>query len=382
MVYWMRSCRPDFINDQIICLDRVIDEALQHILGVPVYKESRSIIHLPLSLGGLGIPIASATKEAAFVSSVGASWHLQPIETPRMGYTEAVFNLAAKGTEVPPLVTRSQNSPTVSPHSYTAKEFRQSEFMKSSNGKLLESLQMNVDAKLRVILEGRACKGSSYWLTTTPNRWSNSELDPSSFRALLKYSVGLPIMSEDQPCPDCGKMQDKFGHHALSCKVASGKIDRHNSIVLGLSALLKKASINHRVESMNPMNNTRQRPGDLYMPEFDPYGEAFFDVSVISICAESYYKKASKGQLEGSKIRYDEKMRKYPELQNRFKPLVIESTGGWHAYSFGYLRKMAEHIAARTNKMAKDALNELLTSASVRLQRHQGTMLVRRCLGM
>ena len=118
------------------------------------------------------------------------------------------------------------------------------------------------------------------------------------------------------------------------------------------------------------------------MPEFDVYGDAFFDVSVISICANSYVSRAAKGQLEGSKIRYVQKMAKYPDLGTRFKPLVIESTGGWHPYSFDYLKTLADHIAAKTNKTARDALNGLLTTSAFCLQRHQGTMLVRRCLGL
>jgi hypothetical protein len=40
--------------------------------------------------------------------------------------------------------------------------------------------------------------------------------------------------------------------------------------------------------------------------------------------------KASKGLLKGADIRYVEKMKKYPDLGPRFKPLVIESSGGWH----------------------------------------------------
>jgi hypothetical protein len=28
-------------------------------------------------------------------------------------------------------------------------------------------------------------------------------------------------------------------------------------------------------------------------------------------------------------------MKKYPDLGALFKPSVLESTGGWHAYSFG-----------------------------------------------
>jgi hypothetical protein len=90
----------------------------------------------------------------------------------------------------------------------------------------------------------------------------------------------------------------------MTCKVASGAIDKHNSIVNAIFTNLKKARITCDMEVKNPMNNTNQRPGDIYMPEFDVHGDAFFDVSVINCCAESYFKRSSKGQLEGSGIRY------------------------------------------------------------------------------
>ena len=47
------------------------------------------------------------------------------------------------------------------------------------------------------------------------------------------------------------------------------------------------------------------------MPEFDSLGDAFFDISVISIGADSYYKRAAKNQLAGSDIRYQQKISKY-----------------------------------------------------------------------
>jgi hypothetical protein len=41
-----------------------------------------------------------------------------------------------------------------------------------------------------------------------------------------------------------------------------------------------------------------------------------------------------------------------------------------------YLKLLADHIATRTDKSTKTALNRLLTATSFALQRNQGTMLV------
>jgi hypothetical protein len=83
-----------------------------------------------------------------------------------------------------------------------------------------------------------------------------------------------------------------------------------------------------------------------------------------------------------SKTEIKKIVKKYPDLGPRFKPLVIESSGGWHNYSIDYLKTMAAHISSRTNKHTTIVLGNLLRACSFALQLHQGTMLVCRCLGL
>ena len=62
-----------------------------------------------------------------------------------------------------------------------------------------------------IILNGRTCKGSSYWLTSPPDLRSRSIVDAAPFRLLQKYSIGMPLIDGPHPlkCPDCGSLQDK-----------------------------------------------------------------------------------------------------------------------------------------------------------------------------
>jgi hypothetical protein len=379
LIHWLRTCVPAVIIDEIVAFDELIDFSLQHILGTPAYGKDRLALHLPLSLGGIGIPIVSVVADSAFVSSVGASWSLQPNLHPREGFSTTCDMLSKFGVDVPVLSQKS--SPALSPLLPNPKEFVQRDLLQTINDNILSSLVATSDVRTNVIREGRSCKGASYWLTSPPSFSFGSVIEPSAFRLLLKYSCGLPLFSDERKCPDCGKFQDNFGHHALSCKKNTGAIEKHNSIVNSIFLQMKAAGISCCSEAFNPMKDCSQRPGDIYMPEFDVRGDAFFDVSVVSIGADSYYARAAKGKLAGSEIRYQAKKSKYPDLGSRFKPLILESTGGWHPYSFGYLKTLSEHIASRTNKSAKDALNSILSAASFCLQRHQGAMLVRRCLG-
>ncbi len=63
---------------------------------------------------------------------------------------------------------------------------------------------------------------------------------------------------------------------------------------------MNAAGISCCSEDFNPMKDCSQRPGDICMPV---RGDAFFDASVISIGADSYYARAAKCKLADSEIR-------------------------------------------------------------------------------
>ena len=129
------------------------------------------------------------------------------------------------------------------------------------------------------------------------------------------------------------------------------------------------------------MADNRQRPGDIHIPDFDVYGEAYLDVSIINILAPSHLSRAASAPLAGSQIRFDEKMRKYQALGANFKPLILECTGGWHRFSMDYLKTIANRVSSYSFKTPTQVLDNMLTAIYFRLQRHQGAMLIRRCLG-
>jgi hypothetical protein len=57
-------------------------------------------------------------------------------------------------------------------------------------------------------------------------------------------------------------------------------------------------------------------------------------------------------------------MKKFPDLGPRFKPLVVESTGGWHRYSMDVLKIIAGLIASRCTTKVSDVLNNVLKGCS------------------
>jgi hypothetical protein len=50
---------------------------------------------------------------------------------------------------------------------------------------------------------------------------------------------------------------------------------------------MKNSGMSCSYEAKTLNNPTRQRPGDIFVPEFDNYGDAYFDISVINITCKS-----------------------------------------------------------------------------------------------
>jgi hypothetical protein len=95
-----------------------------------------------------------------------------------------------------------------------------------------------------------------------------------------------------------------YGDHAVTCRTGCGVIDKHNSIVKCLVTKIKSVAMTCSFEAKNLNNPSRQCPGDIFIPKFDRYGDAYLDVSVIIISVKSFLLKSSKGLLCGANVRY------------------------------------------------------------------------------
>ena len=255
--------------------------------------------------------------------------------------------------------------------------------MKSYNEDLKVILIEEDNVRLKTLIEGRTAKGaSSCLLGAMPNIFTKSKFDKASFQMMIKYSLGVSIVKKSHACPDCGVIMDKFGEHAMTCRVSSARIAKHNCLVDIIANTVKNCGITTSANKHFMPSDNREMPGVIFISDFDLLGDAYFDVSVINILCPSYLQKSSKGALCGSDIRYEEKKKKYPALGGQLKPLIVECTGGWNSFSFKYLKMIAELVASRKNQSVKKIMKTLLSSLSVSLQRQQGAMLVRRCLSL
>jgi hypothetical protein len=77
-------------------------------------------------------------------------------------------------------------------------------------------------------------------------------MDPELYRTSIARRLRLQIFEEDQWCPRCGQIMDRFGDHALVCPFNGNRTVRHNrfrNIVYEESLLAAMNTTNKRLTS-------------------------------------------------------------------------------------------------------------------------------------
>jgi hypothetical protein len=120
-------------------------------------------------------------------------------------------------------------------------------------------------------------KGTSSWMTVTPNEGLGLKLDGRDYRLLLKWWLGCAVVPHQKSlCPCCETPMDPFGDHLVSCKNNS-PAQRHNALRDALTDALKA----HGVSVMKEVAiGGSRRPADVGLPNFDARGPTAVDIVV------------------------------------------------------------------------------------------------------
>ena len=88
-------------------------------------------------------------------------------------------------------------------------------------------------------------------------------------------------------CGFCDKVMDSKSSHDLDCK-KNGVIRRHDAIRDCLGSICKAACIGVQTEQSGLSEKTRERPADIFIPNWKEGKDAWVDVAVInSSCASN-----------------------------------------------------------------------------------------------
>ena len=85
-----------------------------------------------------------------------------------------------------------------------------------------------------------------------------------NFRTAVAYRLGLPMLSEEIPCPLCEQPINIYGDHATCCTKSGDLIMRHNSIRNLVNSIASDALLSPVLEKKGILGDTNgRRPGDV-----------------------------------------------------------------------------------------------------------------------
>lgn len=382
LVHAMRTMNPSAVKAALQTADHHITAALEHVVGDTLSLAARAQAALPVSSGGLGVRQATATAEAAYLSSwvstrslVSRMLGLQP---------DAVGPiLAAVPVAIAKLNERTgagQQQPWTA-NLLLEQQPTQHQLLAAGDQNAFARLLQNgsQDDKARLLSVSNCQAGA--WLMAVP-RW-NLKMAQLEHIIACKLRLGMPCYAPDMySCLVCGALSDPLGNHSLSCATTSDRMHRHKSQCDCLVASATSAAKGVVLERKGLIPGTQERPGDVSIAGWTRGRTGVFDCTVVSPVVLSVVAHAAVTQGYAAEQAEREKDNKYSEacrLQNlHFVPVAVETFGGWGVQAQETFRMLSAMVAARSGKSHSDELRWMYQRHAVALQRDNARMVLRR----
>ena len=339
-------------------MDHVIDQKL-----IPALTENhrcstneRTLLSLPVRLGGLGIPILSEIAEEEFKNSQEMT-------------TELVNNIVNQVKEkIKGRRTRTRLE--------TLQKIR--------------SEMSELDLKANDLAQ---MKGASNWLTTLPLKAENFDLSKREFfdAIAIRYRWNMKHLPERCACGKSFSLD-----HALSCPKGGFIYQRHNELRDSIAYLISEVKNDVTIEPhLEPLTGEQLPAGtiqsdgaraDISASGFWTRGQrAFFDIKVFNAYAQRYSRQSLRSSFVANER---EKKRCYNNRiiqvdKGSFTPLIFSTNGGMGIETQHFLKALATHISDKKDERYSLTMNWLRTKLSFALTRSsitcvRGTRVVRK----
>jgi len=325
----LRTCNPLFLDGHLENFDAIMQRSLSSIASVEVAGDAMIQAHLPIAMGGLGIPSAVELSSVAFLSSL-----LQSVSLQKSMITDdsVIIPRSCHSTLVETLNTRFPNEGPILVESLIDKKSTQRTLSHRVHNKnsqaLLQSFSMSDLARFKSVSGLHAAD----WLRVIPIAVQGLTMSSREYGAAIRLHLGLANVPEESVCPVCHRASmDKQGFHALSCSSGGIRIHRHNSICEILFHNMRAAFLAPQLEVNGLFNDNRR--ADIVVPLWHGKNCAF-DVTIPSPVCSSNVQIASTNPEGFLQSKVQDKNDKYAHdlasIGYTFKPLVIDAFGHMH----------------------------------------------------
>ena len=293
--YLLRTVPPDAILESCSLFDNGLCNSLESILHSSFNDASWLQATLPISMGGLGLSLASTSAPVAYVGSLNSTNHLVSLLLDQDHHTppEVVVSLR---------IHLKSKCPGLDVNSASQKSLQRAVDIAT-----LLSCKESAPLKDKAHLNTIGTPFTGAWLLVIPNPNLGLTLSKEEFILSVRMWLGCHLFSQSSRCV-CGHIIDLHGDHVLGCGLGPLRIKRHDALcdIIWHSLLLdNKGAI--KEQRCGESNN---RPGDVFHPDFRFGKPAYFDVSVRGSLQPQHLSKAADhpgAAGEAGEIEKDEK---------------------------------------------------------------------------
>ena len=355
-----------------------MEETISDRFALHLDKNMRQQWHLPIRMGGIGVPKATDVAAPAYLGNVllalpyleelfvGEKLSIKDIDGAEEAWKMMMNILEENGGDLPPEAEDAleelglsvegeawkdfcdsiENVPLAVPADQKAQHFLHSLIhIKRLRQWLSEDAKDETEwtakrdlmRKLAVIRGDKETGYVASWLNVVPCEALGTKVNSPTFLTMLRWWLGASVWQRGV-CPmhsangkACGKMLDKFGDHAVGCRVGPGVISRHDVVnktwfLLELTAGLS-AKMEQRIDGWS-----RKRPADTLVSDWKGEQWCVQDWTVTHLMTKTL--------LQAKKMHPDAATRNGEERKNRaereacekvgmeFLPLAIDTFGG------------------------------------------------------
>jgi hypothetical protein len=251
----------------------------------------------------------------------------------------------------------------------------------------LKKAETENDLKRQARLRSMSAKYAGGWIRVLPSKSLSLDFKPQEFLILLKWWLGLPQLPSGHAftCNQCGVQLDTLGYHALTCKSGGDLIYRHNTIRDAINKACLMAGWTPKLEKAGLIENSNDRPADVFIPSFHNGKSCAVDVAVTHALQPNAINYAAR-ETAGAAKRYAIKVKdhKYKEVLAKqdhgidFLPVVVDCFGAWDNRAIIFFKQIASSISKMRVKPYAETINQLMEKLSVCLMRANARALLKR----
>ena len=184
------------------------------------------------------------------------------------------------------------------------------------------------------------------WLMALPVASCGLRLDNESIRVAVGLRLGCALCSAHR-C-SCGAVVSDRGIHGLSCRLAAGRLARHNAINDIIHRALGSAGVPAVLEPRGLTSSDERRPDGLTMIPWSEGRCLAWDATVSDSLADSHLNRTVHVAGAAAESAADAKIRKYADLPRAvtFVPVAVETLGPICSDRIEFITELGRRIAS------------------------------------